>query len=228
MILSACTKEELTTYDTSRSAINFISDSVEYTFLANPEDEYIQEVDVRIIGSPADHDRSFTVQVVDSTTTANADQYEIIGGIVKAGEFVGKLSVKLFNSSELSDTTISLGLVIVDSDDFLAGNIENSQFKISWTDKVVLPSWRYIRFFFCATPSTEAYRVLVASTGLLKFDLSDYRAVGLAGAQALGTQYGDYIKQWNKDNPDNHLKHDDGAKAGEDIIPRYYTRSKYD
>ncbi len=228
LILSACQKEEIMTYDTTRSAINFISKTIEYTFLTNPEDEYIQEIEVRIMGDAMDVDRNFAVKVVDSLTTAQANQYEIIGGVVKAGEYEGILSVKLFNSDMLADTTLHICVEMIDSKDFLAGNIEKSRYTIKFTDKVVLPSWTYVKYFFCTYPSTECYRVLIASTGLTKFDRSDYIANGMAGAQALGTKFGDYIMEWNKNNPDNHLKHDDGVKAGEDIIPKYYTKSKYD
>ncbi len=227
LMMSACEQEEIMTYDTAYSAVNFVSSSVEYSFLTNTEDEYIQTVEVQILGAAADHDRTFAVEVIDSLTTATADQYEIVGGVVKANEFKGTLSVKLFNSPELADTTITVAVKLIDSEDFNKGNVETNLFTIKWSDQVVIPDWRYVKYFFCATSSTEAYRVLVASTGLLKFDIYDYRAYGMAGAVALGTQYGDYIMQWNLDHPDNHLKHDDGTKAGEDIVPKYYTQSKF-
>ena len=227
LIVSGCEQEEIMKYDSSVTALNFVSKSVEYSFLGNAEDEYIQTVDVRIMGNTTDVDRTFSVQVIDSLTTASADQYEIIGGVIKANEFEGTLSVKLFNSPELADTTITLGVELIDSEAFNKGNVETNVFTLTWSDQVVLPSWKYVKYFFCTASSTEAYRVLVASTGLLKFDYSDYRANGMAGAVALGTQFGDYIMQWNQDHPDNHLKHDDGANAGEDIVPKYYTHSKF-
>lgn len=228
IILSSCQKEEIMTFDETRSAVNFVSKSVEYTFLVNPENEFLQEVEVRILGNTVDYDRAFEVEVIEATSTASSDLYEIYGGTVKAGEFTGTFSVKLFNAPILADTMLSIDLRFVESADFILGNIETSEFTIGWTDKIVVPSWSWIRHFFCATASTEAYRVLIASTGLVDFTFSDYRAIGPTGATALGTQFGDYIKEWNKNNPDNHLKHDDGTKAGEDIIPKYYTHSKYD
>ncbi|MCG8375479.1 MAG: DUF4843 domain-containing protein, partial [Chlorobiales bacterium] len=194
----------------------------------NPDDEYIMEIDVRIVGDTANYDRNFNVGIIDTLTTAQPDQYEIIGGVVKAGEFEGKLSVKLFKSEMLKDTTLNIGLKIVDSEDFLSGNIEKNQFVLGFTNKVILPSWRFIRYFFCANSSTECYRIFVLTTGLTKFDFAEFRVYGTAGSIALGTKFGDYIKEWNKNNPDNPLKHDDGDKAGEEIIPRYYTHSKYD
>ena len=227
-ILNACQEEKIMTYDTSRAAVNFASSSVAYTFLANPENEYVQEIEVNIIGDSVDYDRTFNVEIVDSLTTATTDQYEILGGIVKAGEFKGTLSVKLYNSEALKTTALKIGFKIVDSDDFYAGNIESNQFTLSFSNKVVVPTWSYLKYFFCATPSTECYRIFVQVTRLEKFTITEYKAYGTAGANALGTKFGDYIKQWNLDHPDNHLKHDDGTKAGQDIIPLYYTHSKYD
>ena len=229
ILFTACEKEEIMTYDVQRSALDFIGSGTEYTFLGNPDDEYIMEIDVRIVGDTANYDRNFNVAIIDTLTTAQPDQYEIIGGVVKAGEFEGKLSVKLFNSEMLKDTTLNIGFKIVDSEDFLSGNIEKNDFVLGFTDKVVVPSWRFIRFFFCATQSTECYRIFVLTTGLTEFGIKEYIASGgPTGARALGTKFGDYIKEWNKNNPDNQLRHDDGDKAGELIIPKYYTRSKYD
>jgi hypothetical protein len=228
LLFGACREEEIMTYDTSRAGVNFVSSKGDYTFLYNQEDEYTQEIQVQILGDTAGYDRTFRVEVVDSMTTASSEQYEILGGIVKAGEFYGTLSVKLYNSDMLADATLTIGFQITDSDDFRPGNIESRQFKLSFTDKVVVPTWSYLRYFFCATASTECYRIFVQVTGLTQFTITEYRAYGTAGATALGTQFGDYIMQWNKDHPDNHLKHDDGAMAGQDIIPVYYTHSKYD
>ena len=226
--MSACEEEEIMTFDTSRAAVNFSSSSFGYSFLKNPDNEYIQEIEVDIVGDTVSYDRTFNVEVVDSMTTATSGQYEVLEGIVKAGEFNGTLYVKLYNSEELKDTTVSVGFKIIDSEDFNVGTIENSQFKLSFTNDIVVPAWSYMRYFFCSTPSTSCYRIFVQVTGLTQFTRTEYIEYGASGTNALATKFGDYIKQWNLDHPDNHLKHDDGTKAGEDIVPLYYTHSKYD
>jgi len=230
MFVTACTQEDIMPFK-AESAVNFVSKSVEYSFLINPEDEYIQEIEVRIIGDTADYERTFNVEVInDSLTTATADQYEIIGGVVAAGEFTGKLSIKLLKSEQLNTDKVSLHVRLVDSEDFKKGNIEANDFTMAWSDQVVVPTlWTYYRAFFTSARSTAAYRAIVQSTGLTRFTAQDYVAIGLTpGAEALGTKFGDYVKQWNLDHPDNHLKHDDGPMAGRDIVPVYYTHSKFD
>lgn len=228
LLFTSCDKQDIMPYQ-ANSAVNFISKTVEYSFLGNPEDEYVQEIDVQIIGQATDRDRHFNVEVIqDSLTTATPQQYEIVEGVVKAGEFKGKLYVKLLKSPALDNDKVSLHLRISNSGDFQRGNTESVDFTVVWTNKVIVPAWTYYRFFFTAKASTAAYRAIVESTGVKTFTVQDYLAVGATGAQALGTQFGDYVKQWNKDNPDNPLRHDDGDLAGEEIVPIYYTHSKFD
>ena len=228
MVFTACEQQDIMPFQ-AESAVNFVSKSTEYSFIRNPENEWVQEIDVRIMGNAADHDRHFAVDVIqDSLTTATAEQYQIMGGLVKAGEYTGKLSIKLFKSEQLDTAKVSLHVRMKDSEDFRKGNLESSDFTVVWTNKVIVPAWTYYRYFFTATASTAAYRAIVLSTGVTQFSVRDYLAVGPTGAEALGTQFGDYVKQWNKDHPDNPLRHDDGAKAGEEIVPVYYTKTKFE
>ncbi|WP_420477460.1 DUF4843 domain-containing protein, partial [Noviherbaspirillum sp. ST9] len=177
----------------AKPAVNFVGQTTEYSFMSNPENEYVQEVDVRILGDTVDYDRHFSAEVVkDSLTTARDDQFEIIGGVVKAGEFTGKLSVKLRNAPELSTSKIAVKLKLIDSEDFKAGNIELSTFVVTWSNQVVVPSWTYFRYYFTAVASTSAYRAIVVSTGLTRLTAADFRVMQAAGAEALGTKFGDY------------------------------------
>jgi len=229
MSLVSCEKDEIDTFS-AEQAINFTSLNTDYSFLGNPNNFHTQEIEVRILGSAEDRDRFFNVEVVnDTTTTATTDQYEILNGVVKAGEFTGKLTLKLNKTTQLDTTSVNVNLKIIDSPDFKAGNKEAINHKVLWTNKVIVPSWRYYSFFFCRTQSTLCYRIVVETTGLTTFTSTDYRNIGgPAGAEALATAFGDYVKQWNLDNPNNKLRHDDGALAGELIVPLYYTKSKYD
>ena len=233
LILNACKKDEVGSF-TAAPAINFLVTnlkplySTEYSFITNPQPEYIQEVDVVIIGNTEPRDRVLkAVAVKDATTTAKDSQYEILDGTVKAGEFNGKLKVKLKNSAELNTTKVVLKLRLVDSEDFKAGNKESAEYTIGWTNQILVPaSWTYYNIFF-ATKSTAVYRIVLQTVGLVTFTSTDYRGIGEQGAIVLGTKFGDYVKQWNLDHPNDHLKHDDGTKAGQDIVPLYYTKSKY-
>ncbi|WP_010133980.1 DUF4843 domain-containing protein [Ochrovirga pacifica] len=234
IVTLACAKDEIEAFK-GADGVTFLPQSETkqyqstYSFLGNETGEYLQEVQVQVIGQAAEIDRYFrVVPVLGDETTADESLYEIVEGVVKANEYSGVLKVKLRNATTLANQTVSLQLQLEDSDDFSAGVVETNKFTLSWTDQIVVPAWTYIRFFFTPVASTAAYRVFVTSTGLMEFGRTEYIQVGSAGAVALGTKFGDYIKQWNLDHPDNPLLHDDGSLAGQPIVPRYYTKSKYD
>lgn len=228
LMFTACDQEENGSFE-ALPAVNFVDDAAEYSFLGNPEEFHLHEAEVRIIGEAVDYDRHFEVEVVqDEFTTASTAQYEILEGVVPAGEYSGKLSIRLLKSPELDNKKVSLHLKLVASEDFKTGNIETDDYVVAWTNQVVVPAWRWYSFFFTRTASTAAYRAVVESTGLVKFEISDYLALGPVGAEALGTKFGDYVKQYNLDHPGAPLLHDDGPGAGTPIVPLYYTRSKYD
>lgn len=229
LIFSGCEQNEIMSYQEDYSAVNFTSDSTTYSFLENTDDEYIQKIPVRIVGDSAAQDRPFKVEVInDSLTTAEPDDYEIMDGIIEAGKFEDTLSVRLFNSEKLSEEKVSLHLRIVNSEDFKPGAVEDNTYLLTWTDRIVVPDWTWYRFFFCTNSSTTAYRVFVESTGRTSFTSDDYRGLGQYAAIALGRQFGDYIKQYNEDHPENPLIHEDGPAEGELIEPLYYTQSKFD
>lgn len=225
--VSSCEEEDIKGFEAD-AAVNFSQKTQTFSFLGTDGDSKIIEIPVQIIGNATDYDRTFNVEVIADSSNAEPGSYEILGGTVKAGEFEGNLLVEVYNSPELADTEASIFMALDDSDDFKAGNKESLYYELTWTDKVVVPSWSYYRYFFTSVASTQAYRAIVESTGLLTFSLADYRNYGPIGAEALGVKFGDYVKQYNLDNPDNPMLHDDGAQAGQPIVPLYYTKSKYD
>lgn len=227
VVSEGCKKQELTAFKAD-TGVNFSIKTVEYTFLGNPNNEHILEVPVKILGDTAGFDRSFKVEIVnDTSTTAQPNEYSIVEGIVPAGSFTGKLRVKLLNSAKLSTSQVGIKLRITDGADLRAGNIESGECIIKWSNKVVVPAWTYFRFFFTSVASTQAYRLIVQTTGLTTLTAAQYGQLGAAGAEALGTQFGNYVKQWNLDHPNDKLKHDDGTQAGQEIVPLYYTKTKY-
>lgn len=221
VLLCSCNREELTGFSTP-PAVNFVNDSTQYSFIQEPDDEHVVELPVFVIGDSASFDRFFNVEVLnDVETTASEGQYEIIEGIIPSGSFIGNLKVNVKKSPELDDNSIAIKLKVIDSDDFTAGAIESNQTKLIWTNKIVIPAWTYFRFFFTRNPSSRAYRIFIEVTGMTTFTLTDYRALGPTGAQALGKAYGDYIRAYNAANPGAPLVHDDGPNEGEEIVPVY-------
>jgi hypothetical protein len=227
IVLQGCKKKDITGFSAT-PAVNFTSTSTVYSFLSNPQSEYVQDIEVKIMGSAENVDRSFRAEVVkDAETTASPDQYEVIGGIVKAGSLTGKLAVKVKNSAALNTQEVFVKLKLVDGGDLKAGNKETSSFLLGWTNKIVVPAtWTYYNIFF-ATKSTQVYRLVLQTTGIASLTAAQYAQMGETAVTAAGTKFGDYVKQYNLDNPNNPLRHDDGTAAGQIIAPKYYTKSKY-
>jgi hypothetical protein len=117
---------------------------------------------------------------------------------------------------------------LVETEDFKVGNKESAEYIIGWTNQIIVPAWTAYRFYFTSVASENAYRIVLLTTGLKDLTTSiANREIGVPGMQAYGTKFGDYVKQWNLDHPNDHLKHDTGTLKGQDIVPLYYTRSKY-
>ena len=228
IVLQGCKKTDIAGFSAA-PAVNFVGTSMVYSFLTNPQNEYIQNIEVKIMGDSTNADRTFSAEVVnDSTTTATPDQYEIIGGVIPAGSFNGKLAVKVKNSTALNTKEVFIKLKLVDGTDLKAGNKENRTYLLGWTNKIVVPTtWTFYNIFF-ATKSTKVYRLILQTTGIASLTSAQYSQLGgEAALTAAGTKFGDYVKQWNLDHPNDPLKHDDGTAAGLVIVPKYYTKSKY-
>jgi hypothetical protein len=225
---TSCKKKDLNTFNTP-AMVNFKDLSFEYSFLANPGNEAILKAAVRVMGDTASVDRKYAVEIVrDTNTTAADNQYQVVRSTIGAGKFVDSLEVKVLKTPDLSTKKVSIKLKLIDGPDLKAGAVEMNSFKMTWSNQVVIPSWSIFRLYFTAVPSTAAYKLIVQTTGLVTLTAAQHGQLSVAGAQALATQFGDYIKQWNKDHPNDRLKHDDGTQAGQDMVPLYYTHSKYD
>lgn len=228
---ASCSKKDIIAFQ-SKDAVNFIDTNevaYEYSFLGNPEPEHIMELPVNLSGNIANRDRKFNAVVVkDSATNAPDNLYEIVGGYVKAGMVRGYLQIKVKNAPQLATSKVSLRVKLAASDDLTTGNADKSTFIVRWTEQVVVPSWSFFRYYFTSAASTKAYKLIVQTTGLKTLTNAEHRALTPTAVQAMGTVFGDYIKQWNLDHPNDHLKHDDGTLAGQEMIPLYYSRSKYD
>jgi hypothetical protein len=226
ILLVSCKKNDPLSFS-ALSAVNFTITTSVYTFLGNSTGERIHEIPVRIIGDVADKDRSFSADVITDLTNAPANLYEIVGGEVKAGAFEGLLKVKLKNAPALTTSEVKLAVRIKGNAELGSGNVESQVHTITWSDKVVIPTWTYYRIFFTQSPSSRAYKLIVELTGLTTFPAAVYSGMQQQGAEALGVKFGNYVKQWNIDHPGNILVHDDGVLVGQAIVPKYWDKNLY-
>lgn len=228
--LTSCDEAELQGYE-GGSAVNFTVGTKSHSFYGMTESDHAKDtvkISLMINGHTSDRDRTVAVKVIDgANTTASTADYNILGGIVPAGEIEGTLYVELFNrdASIIGDgkTSASLQLEIADSQDFNVGLLENRRVTLTWSRALVKPdNWdSLLRYYFTRYYSTAAYKLIIMLYGSpnINFAKSDsangWSAEGLAWAR----KFSNYIKTWNAEHPDDPLLHDDGEAAGQPITP---------
>jgi hypothetical protein len=184
---------------------------------------------VHLMGNPVDYDRPISVEVVsDSNTTATPDQYRVLEGArVPANDTCGRIYVEVKNPNLLgiAASNLSLRIRLVGNDYFkIGGFLTYDAINLTWTTDLVQPeTWRAMRFFFTSVYSSNVYRAIIASTGLLEFWYYDADpATGYQLDQYEGWVYGKYFGEWIREYNNTHddvYRHDDGPNAGMEIIP---------
>lgn len=223
--IAGCKKSDPIAFQ-GKSSIVFdkkLTNSLSYSFLVNPENEVVVKIPMLINGFATETDRSFEVEVVtDTITTAKPDQYIIQPSVIRAGHYRDSLLLTLKKTEALETSVAHLYLRVKENNEFERGVIESQYYQVSWSNQAIMPTWGvYFRTFFSAVGSTKAFRIFVETTGLTNFLAADFRVYGQAGAEVLGKKFGDYIRKWNAENPNNPLLHDDGTQKGNRIVPVY-------
>lgn len=142
-----CQKSEIMHYE-QRAGVNFTLYNSTYSFAYNRDDDsVVLELPVTITGLRTDYDRRFKVDFpdVDTLTTAEADQYRIEEGIVKAGEGMGTFNVTLYNDKRLNDSVYCIALRVQRSEDFPENRLDRGIMKVFFTARMVEPdNWKYL------------------------------------------------------------------------------------
>jgi hypothetical protein len=197
------------------------------TTAQKPQDTII--LDIALSGKLADHDRfASAVAVPDPAgtpdasrlTTATSDQYQILGGVIKANAQYGKFKILVKNPELLANQDLLLKIKMTENADFVLGLAENNFVNLKWSRKILQPAtWNAMRFFFCATYSTQVYKIFMEVTGLKEFYYYQGQITQEEGF-VMGKNFGDRVRQLSAQQG-SPLLHDDGANAGLPIVPIY-------
>lgn len=229
--LAGCKKEEIPFFNGGDS-VNFWLHTYGFslfgaTTVELPQDTII--LDMALSGRISPKDRFVTAKAVEDApgtpedkrlTTATPDQYEILGGVIPANESIGKFKVLIKNPESLAADGSELRLKIktIENQDFKLGLTENIFINLKWSREILQPAtWNAMRYFFCATYSTEVYKIFMEVTGLKQF----YYFQGLVTQEegfVMGKNFGDRVRELSAQQG-SPLLHDDGPKAGLPIIP---------
>ncbi|HEY0174759.1 MAG TPA: DUF4843 domain-containing protein [Pedobacter sp.] len=156
-LFTACKKDNLLTYDKANSADNIYfnyapvsglidSAAVSFAYSAATVKDSVFKIPVAITGSPADHDRTYSITVVSGSTTAAPNTNYVLPStfIVRKGLVQDTLAVKLLRTTDLQTKALSLDLALQPGGDFQTGiqsklnslfvSINVLSFKISFSD----------------------------------------------------------------------------------------------
>lgn len=223
-VLCSCGKSDMPFYD-APAGIDFQyigGKSVKYSFYNKPDmDAYNYNVPIRIIGNTVNHDREVNVSVLPDSTTATSNDYQIVGGIVKANEYTGFVTVKFINNEILKTKTLRLWLEIDNSKDFVKGNIENKTFELFWENRLAEPAnWRHYGFGTYSS-TIHKFMIEVLGTAYIEYGYPDDPNVPNISGLLLSSyqaQMRTALKTYNKAHPEAHLRHEDGVKKDELVV----------
>lgn len=175
IFMIACKKEGLQSFELPpavtfyKAGIDEGRDSLTVSFAVAKEEVILDTVElpIRIVGLAANHDRSVNVKVDSEKTTAIEDSYELLPGIISAGENQGILRVILKRIPSLKEKEARLWIALDNSSDFQVGPKELSDYLIKFNDFLTKPaSWDQIRF---GEFSQTKYSLIIRETGYTDF-----------------------------------------------------------
>lgn len=232
ILFIGCKKEELKSY-VGGNSVGFWIHSVNHSLYGMSNEELPKDtvvLDIAISGYTTDYDRKVDAEAIPDDKDTPKDKlkntaiegihYNILGGIVKAGNEYGKLYVEIINNDLLENDELKLNLAIKENKDFTDGLSENKSIVITWSRVIMKPAtWNAMRYFFCADYSTQVYKIFMQVTGLKQFYYYE-NVVSVEEARVMGRNFGNVVRQYEKEHGTPML-HDDGTKKGLPIIPIY-------
>ena len=105
MALLGCKKKDIAGFSAT-PAVNFTTTSTIYSFMSNPQTEYIQEIEVKVMGDTATVDRTFSAQVVADAFQVDIDRVKI------TATTTGKVPNTSATAASTSGTAVNTSKVI--------------------------------------------------------------------------------------------------------------------
>lgn len=223
----SCDQEDTLMYK-QEAGVRFMYQAAdEYSFVDNyGETVYVYYIDVSTSGDSVDYDRKVSIAVVEDDTnyvnTARPEQYKLLEGVVPAGSFSGAVPVELHCTPDMSDSSFVVNIKLVPNEDFPLAGFDRRYFELSMTNQLVKPkNWGNLAFYFGQQFSISWYRFILnvldvsyipypsAQEGDEKWSYNQLLAnVGKVKAALI---------QYNREHPNNPLRHEDGDYEGDEV-----------
>lgn len=226
---AGCKKQEIPYFIGNDSANFWIHSQNHSLFGATAKELPVDTItmNLSLSGQVVDYDRvvkaaafedAVGTALEDKKTTALPSQYTILDGVIPANALQGTIKVLVKNEEVLADGELKMRLKMIDSKDLKVGLKENSYIDLTWSRKVLQPqTWRAMRFYFCATYSTQVYKIFMEVTGLKEF----YFYEGLVSVDEAYVMAANFRKRVIalSEEQGSPLLHDDGPSKGQPIVP---------
>lgn len=216
--LASCSDDDFLYQDQARVRLvgpkNYTSgtDSLKFSFATYTEEttEMNMDIDVCVMGTVADHDRTANVTIDESQSTASSDLYVLpTSVVVKAGESKGILPITMKRSTLLQEKSVKLYIKVQPSNDFAPGVNEENHILVIWNDMVSKPTnWDELEEFF-GDYSTTKYRFMIANAGgITGFDTD---MMSWAELQSYKIKFVNALNKYNEEHPDSPLRDENGV-----------------
>ncbi len=188
------------------------TDSLNFSFVTVSSDvnECTMDVDVFIMGEVADYDRTATIEVDKSKTTATEEMYEVPPTVViPANANHAVLPVVIKRSAYIQDKSVKLRIQTGSSSDFASGVNEWNHLTLIWTDMLVKPNnWDDLKEFFGSYSNTKYRFMLENSGGVTEFDTD---TMSWALLQSYRIKFQNALNDYNSAHPGSPLVDENGV-----------------
>lgn len=173
VLLSSCQAEDETTYSGQAGlyfALDDESQELDYSFITTTNNYIDISLPIETLGLPVNNDRSFSVDVVDSATTAKeGEDYDNLqpSYVVKADSVKAAVTFRLLYTPKLDNSSVKLKLVIRQTDVFPQVIEKKKTVLLTWTNDLVEPSnWNYYYKGYFGVYSKVKHRLILAVLGI--------------------------------------------------------------
>lgn len=221
-LASSCTVSEIPTYKVSDSAVNFRTQSVQFSLKGMAEATRQLDIDVQLLGPTVDYDRQIDVEIDTEGLIDPAVEgvdYTFLGGKIDANSVKGVLSL-VVNKLSIESPSRSIKLKIVPNEHFTVGFPKYQIIDVRWSEEYVRPVeavWHYWFLYFSPYYSKAYHEVLVQVFGAdiekcvnRKSDVTEENGLiyqvpswWLSASHLLY----EYVKNYDAAHPDAPLRH---------------------
>jgi len=226
LLLGACKKEELKTYEDDSPSLYGLS-GYSFSFI---EDLTAQSKTIyltaRLSGEPKDYDRNFKIEAVfDSTTTAKPEWFEIKEGVLPKNSTEGRVAIVLKRNATIDNSLVDLTVRLVPSKEL--GTMLGTMSKVTWTGKIIQPvNWSWMRYYLGADFSTGWYKFVMEVTGRSSFPYFPTMSgadpvtwwMSAGEIQGWGLKVKEALIAYNLQHPNDPFIHNDGPKKGLPVV----------